>query len=262
VAGTAIGASAAAASPQAINQATAPMSASLAAQLSKNVNQHVIVFMRSQPSQAKVGSSAAKARANVIAGNQAPLMSELQKVHATHIKSYRLVNSFAATVSKGEVARLRANSGVAEVIPDATIHGATPTVPAAGAATAKTTAAITTKSGKSHPADVTPNNIPGACSAGTPQLDPEGLATTHTDSDDPSAKTARSLGIDGAGVKVAWIADGLDPNNINFIRPDGHSAFVDYQDFTGDGPGQVTGGDEAFLDANSIAGQGLHTYNV
>ena len=33
-------------------------------------------------------------------------MSELSKVHATHIKSYRLVDSFAATVSAGEEARL------------------------------------------------------------------------------------------------------------------------------------------------------------
>jgi hypothetical protein len=245
----------AAASTQAVSQAQQPLTPALAAQLSKNVSKPVVVIMKHQFAAAREGSNAAVARAGAVAGAQAPLVRELRQVHATHLKAYRLVNALAATVSAGEVARLKANPAVAEVIPDVIIHGAAPGTPAAPAAKKA-------KPRASNTSNLSANVIPGACSATTPQLAPEGLALTHTDSDTPGALTARSLGITGAGVKVAWVADGIDPNNINFIRSNNTSAFVDYQDFTGDGPGQPTSGDEAFLDANTIAGQGLHTYDV
>ena len=224
----------------------APLTADVAAKLSQSVNRPVIVIMKNAFS----GADAAR--------DQGPVMSELGKVNAKRVKAYRMVNAVAATVSDGEVARLKANPAVAQVVPDAVIHRAH------RAATASSIAATTTNVSTS----LTPHVIPGACGAnGKVQLAPEGLALTQTASDNPFARTARALGITGKGVKVAWIADGVDPSNVNFIRPDGKSVFDpsiggDYQDFSGDGPGQITSGDEAFLDSNTIAGQGIQVYDL
>ncbi len=66
-------------------------------------------------------------------------------------------------------------------------------------------------------------------------LEPQALQAIHAASQNPNAKTAQSLGITGAGVTVAFIADGLDINNADFIRPDGSPVFVDYKDFSGEG---------------------------
>ncbi|MGO9661501.1 MAG: hypothetical protein ACLP7F_24495, partial [Acidimicrobiales bacterium] len=151
---------------------------------------------------------------------------------------------------------------MAEVVPDVTITEAEPSGPAVARSSQSP------KAWPPAPGAPTANVIAGACAPnGGVQLDPEGLALTNTDSTDPDAKTARSLGITGAGVKVAWIADGVDTQNVNFIRPDGTSVFDpteggDYQDFSGDGPGQATDGGEAFIDSNTIAGQGIYVYNV
>ena len=218
--------------------------------LSRRVDQRVIIFLRAQATPARAGTSAFAAQAAAARTRQAPLISQLRRSHARNIRSMQLVSAIAATVSKAELGKLRHNAAVQSVIRDRTIQIAQPSAPA------------TVKAHAASGGSLTPNVIPGACSSTTPQLDPEGLSLTNTDSDNPNQPTARSLGIDGTGVKVAYIADGIDPNNINFIRANGTTAFVDYQDFSGDGPGQPTTGGEAFLDANTIAGQGLHTYDV
>lgn len=222
------------------------LTAAQAASLSTNVTTPVIVFLKNQPSLSPASVRSAERR-DTISASQAPFLSELAEVHATHVTTYSLVNAFAATVSAGEEKILAADPDVAEVIPDGTIEGPSP--------------ATETKSAGPARADYSP--LPGACLPdGKAELEPEGLSLTQTDSQTAGAKTARSLGFTGAGVTVGFMADGIDPDNVNFIRPDGKSVFTRYVDFSSDGTGAPTDGSEAFLDANEIAGQGIKVYNT
>lgn len=224
-----------------------PLTAAQASALSADASQHVIVFLKNEPA-VSPGRFALAARSSAIAASQSAVVHELGEVHAAHVTAYRLVNAVAATVSPGEESRLKGNPQVAKVIPDAVIQG-----PSASAAQANASVAAGT---------IKP--LPGACLAhGKPQLEPQALQVTNTQSLTKGAKTARSLGFTGAGVTVAYIADGIDIHNVNFIKPNGKSVFTEYKDFSGDGTlGPSGGGGEAFLDANSIAGQGRHVYNV
>lgn len=133
----------------------------------------------------------------------------------------------AATVSPGAAKLLAANPAVAEVVPDLPIPVATsPTVRPGKAAVRPGKAAAGLKP------------LPGACAPkGQVQLDPEAIEVIHaaaaTGTGGPSAQ---ALGYTGAGVKVAWIADGIDTSNPDFIRANGKHVFVDYQDFSGTAP--------------------------
>ena len=240
-AGTAVAAPAAGSQP--------PMSAALAARLSPNATRHVLVFMKDQPAVAAPGTAAARIRASAIAASQGPVLGELARLRAPHVVAYHLVNALAATVSAAEAARLAASPAVRRVIPDAQIQG--PAGPALAGG----------PSGPAAARAVQP--LRGACLPhGRAQLEPEALALTGTQSASRRARTARSLGLTGAGVTVAWMAEGIDINNVNFIRPDGKSVFTAYRDFSGDGTRAPTDGAESFLDANAIAGQGRHTYDI
>ena len=54
----------------------------------------------------------------------------------------------------------------------------------------------------------------------------------------------------GAGVKVGWIADSIDVENPDFIRPDGTHVISEYIDFSGDGLNSPTDARESFGDAS------------
>ncbi len=227
--------------------AQAPLNAAQAAQLAKSPDRRVIIVFKDQVTSIPATAGNVPRRAAAVAGVQAPVVSELRQVHAPRVTPLQLVNAVTATVSAGEEARLAANPAVAKVVPDEPIPLATsPLGDATGAAKA---------------GGVTP--LPGACEPnGQVQLDPEAVEAIHAASQSGTGDTAQALGYTGAGVKVAFIADGLDIDNPDFIRPDGQHVFVDYQDFSGTGTKAPTNGGEAFLDASSIAAQGRETYNV
>ncbi len=94
-------------------------------------------------------------------------------------------------------------------------------------------------------------------------LEPEALQLTNAAFLDPTTPQAQNVldgrgePVTGKGVTVAVIAEGMDPNIPGFIRPDGSKVFVDYQNFTGDPAGTVTGGGEIFGDASSVAAQDM-----
>jgi hypothetical protein len=141
-----------------------------------------------------------------------------------------------------------------------TAKAATATKKAAKATPA--TKKATAKATKPTPATTTakPPIVPGACSK-SPQLEPEGLSLTGTDSSDTTQQTARGLGYTGTGVTVGFLAGGIDTGNVNLMR-DGKSVITDYEDFSGEGISAPTSGAAAFEDANAIAGQGAATYNT
>ncbi len=219
---------------------------------SQRPNRRVIVVMRNQVSALPATRRNLASRRAAVARVQAPVTAGLAASGAKNVHKFTVLNAVSATVSGAEESKLRSNPAVAKVVPDQAIHLAPLVTPTAAGAAG--TAGAAARAGGTR-ADACP-------AAGQVQLNPEALQTMHVDSDNPLAKTARKLGIDGSGVKVGVIADGLDINNPDFIRPNGDHVFTDYKDFTGAGTNAPTGGEEAFGDAASIASQGTQVYDA
>ena len=191
----------------------------------------------------------ATASARILAANaaQAGVLAELRQVHATHVHSFHIINAISATISSAEAGRLQRNSAVRAVVPDTMRHfaslgsGAGPIFPRAALRGHRGTV-----SGPRQ--QICPSN------PAQPLVEPEARQVMNVD--------AANQIVDGAGIKVGIIADGIDPNNPDLIRAGGQHVIFDYQDFSGFGVGAPTDGREAFLDAGTIASQGNQTYDL
>jgi Peptidase inhibitor I9 len=166
-------------------------------------------------------------RDQVRQAGQATLRDRAEQAGGTEVRGLRVINAFSAQLTTAQADRLAADPSVAAVVPDRKVPVAAP------AATAGPAAGTSPRAAAAGPAPV----LPGTCPTdpARPLLEPEGLQATRTASADPARPQAQRLA-DGAGVRVAWIADGLDPANPDFVRADGSSVFADYRDFSGTDP--------------------------
>ena len=210
----------------------------------------VIVMLRDVAS-GLAGRSALRSAA--VRSEESPLATLLRSRGAKDVTVGRSLPYLVASVTPGQRAALAADPLVAAVEPDSVIPYPTPELPT-GLLPAPSSAA-----GSERP--LAPPSICGT--AASPEADPEAINVID-------APAAAALGYDGAGVTVAYIADGVNPADADFQRnaayasagsPTG-SAVLTQVNFTGDPAGTATGGGEAFLDSSSIAAQGNTVYNL
>ena len=232
---------------QAAAATQAPLTAAQARAFATNVSDKVIVVFKNQLAAEPESSTRASSCDAAVNTVQRPVLNELTMTRAQHVKSFHLIMPFvAATVSPAEAQRLAANPAVAAIVPDETLH-------AAGTPSALGTAAAP-RAATAH--GITPP--PGVCAApGQVQLNPEAIINIHAATQDGTGPSAQSLGYTGAGVKVAFIAGGIDVNNPEFIRPNGQHVFVDFQDFSNTGSNTEGDALELFIDAGCIRGARL-----
>ncbi|MEV4343563.1 S8 family serine peptidase [Actinoplanes sp. NPDC049596] len=161
-------------------------------------------------------------------------------------------NAFLATVTPAQVAALGSDPDVARIVPAATRIATAPVHPRgdSGPATGRRHPLVTPRPGRDASSALCPTD------PSQPLLEPEGLTAIHAVGTD-GAVGAQQLA-DGSGVKVAVMAEGLDPAAPDYRRADGSSAIVDYQDFSG-APVAESGhayGEEIYGDASTITAQG------
>jgi Subtilase family/Peptidase inhibitor I9 len=219
-----------------------------AAQAQSAPETNVIIIMRDQLPSMPALRGAREARTSAIASAQSPILSELQRAGAHKTHSFGLINAVATSVTKTEAAQLATLPLVQAVVPDRVIRAP------------KRAERSSAGRGSAAPSS--------SSSALCNTLEPEALQLTNTafaDTSIPQAQRVRDGNgqfVTGVGVKVAYLADGLDPNIPGFIRADGSHVFIDYQDFSGDPAGTPSAAAEAFGDASSIAAQDVSNHKT
>ncbi|HEY7282419.1 MAG TPA: S8 family serine peptidase [Actinomycetota bacterium] len=234
------------------------LSAAQIRRLSRDATHRSIIVLKNQFAALPAKGGTAGLRADATRASQAHVIAELHAVEATHVIGFRLINAVAATISKAEAKRLRADPSVRAVVPDAVrsfgpLDDGSGAGGAAAPATTGAQVAVPAPTPSTTPSPPAPQAICPSNPA-QPLVEPEAREVMNANAADQI--------VTGSGVKVGIIADGIDPNNPDLIRSGGQHVIFDYEDFSGFGLGAPTDGREAFLDAGTIASQGNQVYDL
>ena len=219
--------------------------------LADNADKRSIIVLKDQHPEAPPRIASGQ-RGQAIDSDQAPIRSELGQLNTSDVKSFHVVNAVAATISDAEIDRLSSNPAVQAVVPDMVRHLTVHSVSGTGGGAA----VHAPQSGATSPQQPICPPDPK-----TPLVEPEALQVMNVEFQPGSTQPAAHDLVDGTGVKVGIIADGLDPNDPDLQR-NGHSIVFDFRDFSGYGNDAPTDGREAFLDAGAIASQGVQSYDL
>ena len=242
------GAAAAAGSSAQVGKTERPvLTAAQVRQLAAHATDRSIIIFKNQLSNLPVRGATARMRIGAARASQAPVLAELAQLHAPHVRSFHIINAIAATISPAEVRRLRANPAVRAVVPDSLRH-----LNPVDSRPDPLRPAKLRHGHHANPADDAQQICPS--DPAKPLVEPEARTLMNVDAANQIA--------DGTGIKVGIIADGIDPNNPDLIRPNGQHVVFDYQDFAGDGLQTTTGGLLAFLSASLVAAQGNQVYDL
>jgi hypothetical protein len=244
-----IGTDAAAQSPASVFKAEqSVLTAAQVRQLAANSTDRSLIIFKNQFANLPMRGATMRKRVSAVNAAQAPVLAELARLHATHVQGFQIINAIAATISPAEVQRLRANPAVLAVEPD------TAKPIAQGGGTAAGTRAADGAMAAHHGAaahDAAQRICPS--NPAQPLIEPESRTLMNVDA-------AQQI-VDGSGIKVGLVYDGIDPNNPDLIRPGGQHVIFDYQDFSGQGPVTPTSGFALFL-AGLISSQGNQVYDL
>jgi hypothetical protein len=222
----------------------------------------IIVVLKQQQAGMNLRTQAER-RIAAARADQAPIVAAIRSHGGTGVTQLTAPDAIAANVPAAEVAKLRDNPAVAEIVPDAMIRVAQVHTEAAPPVAGRAVRIDSKPGGSGNPGNGQPgrtipplrtHTIPNHCPS-TPVQEPEAVADIHASNGNPNAPDEANSIATGAGVIVANEGMNALAGDPDLQRADGSHVVIDAPNYTAD-----QGNDETFEDAASVAAQGLIVY--